>query len=381
MVLLIGNYLPDRWQSMLHFGRMMLDGLRECGVDATLIRPPALFGRVQIFGPLVAKWFGYIDKFVLFRWRLWRSLAKRPTVVHICDHSNSTYARAARRFPLLITCHDMLSVRGALGEDTDCPPSITGRILQRWILRGLCSADVVACVSNATAADVNRLVANSVNQPRVVVVPLGLNRPYRRLSTDLARERLSTIDSLDLTRPFILHVGSNTPRKNRAGVLRIFARLKQKWNGQLVFAGDLLTRELQAAAQELEISDQIVQVEDPTNEILEALYTSAMALVYPSRFEGFGWPIIEANACGCPVVCSKSGPLPEVAGDAALFRDVDDEEGFANDLLRLVDVQERARWSTKALENAKRFSAANMISAYRDLYRSLAPACERSRAE
>jgi glycosyltransferase involved in cell wall biosynthesis len=375
MVLLIGNYLPDRWQSMLHFGRMMLDGLHDCGVNATLIRPPAVFGRVQIFGPLVAKWFGYIDKFVLFRWRLWRSLAARPAIVHICDHSNSIYARAVRRFPLIVTCHDMLSVRGALGEQTDCPPSFTGRILQRWILRGLRSADVIACVSNATAEDVNRLVPNRFNQPRVAVVPLGLNRPYRELSPDTARERLSAIPSLDLDRPFILHVGSNTPRKNRVGVLRIFARLKQKWNGQLVFAGDLLTRELRAAAHQLEISDRIVQVEGPTNEILEALYTSAMALVYPSRFEGFGWPIIEANACGCPVVCSKSGPLPEVAGDAALFRDVDDEEGFASDLLRLVDAQERSRWSAKALENAKRFSAARMISTYRELYRSLAPAC------
>jgi glycosyltransferase involved in cell wall biosynthesis len=374
MVLLIGNYLPDRWQSMLHFSRMMLDGLRACGLEATLIRPPAVFGRVQFFGATAAKWLGYIDKFILFRWCLWRSLAARPAIVHICDHSNSTYGRAVRRIPLLITCHDMLSVRGALGEETDCPPSFTGRILQRWILQGLRSVDIIACVSQSTAEDVNRLVINSANGPRVAIVPLGLNYPYHQLSRELAHERLKQIDSLDLTRPFIMHVGSNTPRKNRAAVLRIFARLKLNWNGQLVFAGDLLNRELQAAAKELNITDQIVQVENATNETLESLYTSAMALVYPSRFEGFGWPIIEANACGCPVVCSKSGPLPEVGGDAALFRDVDDEEGFAHDLLRLTDPDERARWSAKALENAKRFSAARMISAYRDLYRSLSPA-------
>jgi glycosyltransferase involved in cell wall biosynthesis len=375
MVLLIGNYLPDRWQSMLHFGRMMLDGLGDCGVEATLIRPPAVFGRVHFFGAAVAKWLGYIDKFVLFRWRLWRSLSARPTLVHICDHSNATYARAVRRVPLLITCHDLLSVRGALGEETDCPPSFAGSFLQRWILRGLRSADIITCVSRSTAEDVNRLVANSSNHPRIAVVPLGLNYPYRQLPGELARERLKQIRSLDLARPFVLHVGSNTPRKNRDGVLRIFARLKQKWDGQLVFAGDLLTRELQAAAQQRGVSDQIVQVENATYEILEALYTSAVALIFPSRFEGFGWPVIEANACGCPVVCSKTGPLSEVAGDAALFRDVHDEEGFAEDLLRLSDPEERARWSAKALENAKRFSTAHMISAYRDLYRSLAPAC------
>jgi glycosyltransferase involved in cell wall biosynthesis len=375
MVLLIGNYVPDRWPSMLHFGRMMLGGLRESGVDAMLIRPPAVFGRIRFFGAAAAKWLGYIDKFILFRWRLWRRLAARPAVVHICDHSNATYARGVRRFPLVITCHDLFSVRAALGEETDCPPSFTGRILQRWILRGLKSADAIACVSKATAEDVKRLVANGSRRPRVAVVPLGLNRPFRPLSSDLTRARLVQIGSLDLSRPFILHVGSNTPRKNRAGVLRIFARLQQNWNGQLVLAGELLNSQLRRTACKLGISDRVVPVENVGDELLEALYTAAVALLFPSRFEGFGWPIIEANACGCPVVCSNSGPLAEVGGEAALFHDVDDEAGFTNDLLRLTNPEERARWSAKALENAKRFSAERMIADYCDLYRSLAPAC------
>jgi glycosyltransferase involved in cell wall biosynthesis len=375
MVLLIGNYVPDRWPSMLHFGRMMLDGLREAGVDAVLVRPPAVFGRIRFFGATAAKWLGYIDKFLVFRWRLWRALAACPAAVHICDHSNATYARAVRRFPLLITCHDLFSVRAALGEQTDYVPSFTGRILQRWILRGLKSADLIACVSNYTAQDIKRLVMNCSGQPRIAVVPLGLNRPFRPISGELAHARLEQIGSLDLSRAFILHVGSNTPRKNRAGVLRIFARLRQNWDGQLVLAGELLDAELQRTADYLGISDRLVQIEEVSGDLLEALYTLAVALVFPSRFEGFGWPVIEAHACGCPVVCSNSGPLPEVGGDAALFHGVDDEAGFAEDLLRLTNRQERARWSAKALENAKRFSTERMIAAYRELYRTLAPAC------
>jgi glycosyltransferase involved in cell wall biosynthesis len=375
MVLLIGSYLPDQWQSMLRFGQMMLDGLRDCGVEARLIQPPAVFGRVRLLGATAAKWLGYIDKFVLFRWRLWRALAARPALVHICDHSNATYARAVARFPLLITCHDLLAVRGALGENTDYAPSLTGRILQRWILRGLRCADLIACVSHATAEDVERLVACGHDRPRVTVVHSGLNYPYRKLMADAARERLNKICGLHHDLPFALHVGSNTPRKNRDGVLRIFARLKDKWNGQLVFAGDLLTRQLETTARSLDVLDRIVQVKNPSSELLEALYSSAVALIYPSRFEGFGWPVIEAHACGCPVVCSNAGPFPEVAGEAGLFHNISDEEGFARDLLRLLDPAERDRWSGKALENAKRFSAARMISQYRELYRSLAPAC------
>ncbi|MFN2542201.1 MAG: glycosyltransferase, partial [Chthoniobacterales bacterium] len=148
MVLLIGSYPPDRWQSMLRFGQMMLDGLRDAGVDARLIQPPVVFGRIRLFGATAAKWLGYIDKFVLFQWQLRRSLAARPAVVHICDHSDATYARAAGAFPLLITCHDLFAVRGALGENPEHKPGFTGRILQRWILRGLRRADLVACISS-----------------------------------------------------------------------------------------------------------------------------------------------------------------------------------------------------------------------------------------
>jgi len=101
MVLLIGNYLPDQQQSMLRFNEMMVQGLRERGVETQLIRAPAMLGRIQVLGATVAKWLGYIDKFVLFRWRLWRKLAQRPAVIHICDHSNAPYALAARHFPII----------------------------------------------------------------------------------------------------------------------------------------------------------------------------------------------------------------------------------------------------------------------------------------
>ena len=193
----------------------------------------------------------------------------------------------------------------------------------------------------------------------------------KQLPIEEARSRLRGIDALDPKQPFVLHVGSDLRRKNRDGVMRIFAATKNDWSGQLVFAGAPLEPGLQALAMKLGISHRTKQVANPTSRQLEGLYNCATALLYPSRFEGFGWPIIEAQACGCPVICSNSGPMPEAAGEAGLFHPVEDEAGFAADILRLTDPSTRAEWSEKSLRNASRFSAEKMIDSYTEIYRNL----------
>jgi len=350
----------------------MLQGLKASGIPAKLIAPQPFFGKFRGAGSFVAKWLGYIDKFVLFPRQLRTSVAKeKPSIVHIGDHSNAMYGGWIKHTPVVVTCHDLLAVRGALGEETNCPASATGKILQRWILRGLRNADEVVCISQATEADARRLVSNGAPAPKIQLVRLGLNYPFHKLPESDVSARLAKIPNFDLNTPFVLHVGSNLRRKNRDGALRIFARCKEKWNARLVFVGDALTPELLSLAQSLGISDRLTQVPDASAELLEALYNRAVALLYPSRFEGFGWPVIEAQACGCPVVCSSSGPLPEAAGDAGLFHDPDDEAGFARDLLRLHDPAQRAIWSEKSLRNSERFSTSQMISHYIDIYRNL----------
>ena len=349
----------------------MLQGLSAAGIAARLITPSPRLGKFRAAGSFVAKWLGYIDKFVLFPRKLRASIAcENPAVVHICDHSNAMYDGWIGSVPVVVTCHDLLAVRGALGEETNCPASLTGKILQRWILRGLRRADEVVCDSLATETDARRLVSRG-SKPKIDLVHLGLNYPFSRLPETEITSRVAKIPHLDQTRPFVLHVGSNLRRKNRDGALRIFALCKEKWNARLVFVGEALTPELLTLAESLGISDRLAQVPDASDELLEALYNRAVALLYPSRFEGFGWPVIEAQACGCPVVCSNSGPLPEAAGDAGLYHDPDDETGFAADLLRLGDPAERAIWSEKSLRNAERFSTKRMVSQYIDIYRSL----------
>jgi glycosyltransferase involved in cell wall biosynthesis len=373
MILLIGSYPLDRQQSMERFAIMMLDGLIAAGVPAELIQPQPFFGRFRYAGGFIAKWLAYIDKFVLFRRELGKKLRERPAVVHICDHSNAMYASHIRGVPVVATCPDLLAVRGALGEQTDCPASFTGKLLQRWIISGLEEAAVISCVSQATLEDARRLVTRRDGKPRLEVILLGLNYPYRELPPQEARARLAEHSVLAPGTPFVLHVGSNLHRKNREGILRIFARCMGQWNGSLVFAGEPLSDALRSLARQLGVLDWVVEVPNATSELLEALYNCATVLLFPSTFEGFGWPIAEAHACGCPVICTDREPMTEVAGNAGLSHDVEDEAGFATDLLRLTNPAERARWSARSLENAQRFSTARMISKYCEMYRSMAP--------
>ena len=377
-VLLVGNYRPDGQESMLRFARMMLAGLRARGREVEMVCPGAKFGRWLPVTHGLGKWLAYVDKFVLFPWTLRRRVrALGPGgIVQVCDHSNAMYvpAAASAGHPVLVVCHDLGAVRGALGEPTDVPASRAGRVLQRWIARSLGQAEVIACVSTATKLDVERLIRRPDGSlPRTELVLNGLNVSYHRLDDSEIRARLRVLPELEPDAPFVLNVGSSLPRKNRAGVVRIFARLRDGWPaGRLVFAGEALPDEVRQLAGALGVADRVVEMVKPSDAALEALYNGARALLFPSRFEGFGWPAIEAQACGCPVLCSDAGSLAEVVGDGGFIRSADDEEAFAGELRRLLnDDVARARWADAGFRNVARFGTDTMIDRYVQLHDEL----------
>ncbi len=369
-ILLVCNYAPDAQQSMLRFGAMLREGLQARGCEVAACAPAE---RLHRAGRPGAKWLGYVDKYVLFpsRLRRWVQQESRAapgrTVVHIVDHSNAVYVPARATVPWVVTCHDLLAVRGALGEDTDCPASALGRRLQRAIVRGLGRAAVIAADSTSTLQDVERLVPAARPQARRVIL-LGLNHPYRRVAPAEARARLAGAGGVPWDRPFVLHVGSNLPRKNKAGVLRVFARLAADWPGNLVFVGAELPDTVRSAAAAAGLAGRVFAVPRADNAQLEAAYSLAHALLYPSRWEGFGWPIIEAQACGCPVVCSDRTSLPEVGGAAACVHALEDEGGMAESLRRLGEGAPRAAAIARGEANLARFATGRMLDDYLALY-------------
>jgi glycosyltransferase involved in cell wall biosynthesis len=367
-VTLIGNYKPDGQESMERFCAALADGLKKRNVEVRVLKPEPVLVPLANEVKGMSKWLGYVDKFVLFPKTLGEDFGQGE-IVHVCDHSNAMYLDRLKSVPHLITCHDLLAVRASLGENTYCPITPLGKILQRLILRGLKSAPLIVCDSNATKLDVERLVGLAPSCIRLV--PLGLNYPYSVLDPAEAQTRLKDLPGRRTELPFILHVGSSEPRKNRDGILRIFAKIKNQFKGQLVFAGSRLTPDLRLLVDQLGLRDDVIEIVGPDNRILEALYNRAFALIYPSRSEGFGWPIIEAQACGCPVVTSNCGPCPEVAGSGALVNEVEDEDGFAKSILRLKDADERSRLIQAGLVNLEKYDMEKTVSSYLDLYKEL----------
>lgn len=366
-VLLVGNYEFDGSTSMKIWAATLHRELRQEGIDVALIAPRPVLGKLKPSAHGIGKWLGYIDRFLLFPREL-RAAASRADLVHICDHGGAMYAPLVAGKPCVVTCHDMIAVRAARGELPEMRSSIFGKILQRWICSGLRRATRVVCVSRATFEDVRRILNTSEN---LCAILNALNYPFQPLPNDEIEKRLAFFG--DPHPPFVLHLGSNLAYKNREGVLRVFANAVRQTDLRLVIAGDPLNVDLCRQARALRIGHRIVQITSPDAPTIEALYNHALCLLFPSRYEGFGWPPIEAQACGCPVVASRISPFTETLGQSAALYPLEDEAGMADAICKLAsDDNYRTELCQSGFDNIRsRFLTKRMIGEYRSLYREL----------
>ena len=376
-ILLIGNYSNDNQVSMLSFAMKMHEGLSAAGCDVELIRPEPFFGRLYPGAQGFGKWLGYLDKFLIFPFVLRRKIsairsAGRSPMVHICDHSNAVYTSMVKRYPHVVTCHDLIAVRSAFGHFPQNKVGFTGRMLQHTILRGLQRSAWVVCDSVNTCSDLTAMKICAEGESRMI--HLGLNYDYQPLSRERATEILSH-RSVPLDRKFILHVGNNSWYKNRDGVLRIFDRLAGRFPAgslRLVFVGAPFSRNQRKFLDSRGLGRSSLCLRQLSYEELQALYSLADALLYPSFYEGFGWPPLEAQACGCPVVASTGGSLPEVLENSALTAEAEDEEAMARNLEAVLrDKSLCNELMEKGFKNVKRFSRKKMIEEYIQIYREI----------
>lgn len=266
----------------------------------------------------------------------------------------------------VVTIHDLAFVRWP--EQT---PARRHRYLSVAAASAARRANRIIAVSEATKADLVELL--DVDPAKIAVTHLGVEERFRPATEKQIRDarEVYSIDG-----PFILYVGTLEPRKNLPALLRAFAKVKHQFPHKLALAGaeGWKTKAFHDAVRETNLGDRLQMLGFVDERDLPALYSAADLFVFPSLYEGFGLPVLEAMACATPVVTSNVSSLPEVAGDAALMIDPSDIDGLGNAIARALTVEPlRARMIRAGIQRAARFTwratAAATAAAYRDAMR------------
>ena len=368
-VLLIGNYLLDNQYSMQRFSRLMAIGLSQKGINVSLIHPIAFFGTLSSVN-FLKKWLGYVDKYILFPLYLLFFLPSCD-IVHICDHSNAVYGYFLRSKKWIVTCHDLLAVRFAMGEFQFASSGITGQLLQKAILHSLSNAPAVVCVSTATRNDLFRIA--DATQIDSFVIYNCLASSFRSCSepTSFIPEPSSIVPGLK-DNFFLLHVGANTWYKNRAFVVKVFSVVRD-------FVGSMSLKLVMVGSPDhklLEVVDRnglagdVLFVSSLSDLELFALYSSASVFIFPSLAEGFGWPVLEALSAGCPIACSRIPSLQEISLDIAKYFDPIDSVGASKSVISLLEepFSLKAKRAKAGISRATEFSLDSMITSYLSVY-------------
>lgn len=381
-ILLLGNYLPDGQRSMQRFTHLLAEGLAARGISVEIFTPPVVVGKLGAKGHGFGKWLGYVDKYLLLPFFLRRKLRSisGPCVVHICDHSNAPYTRWLADTPHLVTCHDLLAVRSALGEIELNPVGITGKQQQAMILRGLKRSACIASVSGATRDDVARLV--SQHGRLLHVIPNALDGAFIQESKKPAAvnpKLPECILKLPEGAKYLMHIGGEKWYKNRAAVLAIFSKLARADNSlHLVIVGPRFSEKRIQENGCSALTERIHYLAGISDSQLRALYTAAELMLFPSWIEGFGWPILEAQACGCPVATLDRAPMNELNAIQALKLDAtatdpDWTETAAAQCLDYLqfDTTEKQRAQAEMKAFAAHYSNESAVDAYLALYQEL----------
>lgn len=293
------------------------------------------------------------------------------TVHHVIDHSYAHLIRALEARRTVVTCHDLMLLRMADGLIPGARPSRMALMAFRYAIRQLPRAAGVVCVSQATASDVHRYL--DVEPARLHVVHSGVADHFRAPPAERTAELRERFQLPDI--PLFLHVGGADAYKNIEGVLRVVHALRQTYgiNCGIVKAGDRLTTEQRRLARNLGLEPWLVETGYVAEPDLPALYASCQVLMAPSHWEGFGWPALEAMACGTPAVTSDCPAFRETAGGAALQARATDTRGLAAAAARLMQ-DEAARQAAQArgLALVQRFRWERTARALAEIYATVA---------
>ncbi len=221
--------------------------------------------------------------------------------------------------PSIVTCHDIAPLF--------MPVSLLEKIGRRYLYSGIKRSSCIIADSASSRQDV--IKAYGIKPEKIVVIALGVDHDiYRPMNKNEAREKLG----LTANAKIILSVSLEMWRKNIPGAIKAFAELKKKHPEAVLIRTARLKASTKKLVDMLGLNDSVIVMEKINEDELSLLYNAADVLFFPSFYEGFGLPPLEAMACGCPVVAANVTSLPEVVGPAGLLVDPHDIKAMATAL-------------------------------------------------
>jgi glycosyltransferase involved in cell wall biosynthesis len=290
--------------------------------------------------------------------------ARRCDLLHV-PHFN---VPLLHRGPLVVSIMDVIHLRSPEYRD-----KLSSFFYARPMLKAAARmADHIITVSHYSKAQISETLG--IPGSKISVIHCGVGPQFRQNGSH--KDSHVVAQALGTNRPFLMYVGNLKPHKNVTTLLRAFALLQRakKLDHSLVIVGDdaRWKQSLVDECSRLGICDSTVFLPYVSPALLPRIYAAADLLVMPSTAEGFGLPVLEAMACGTPVVCSNAASLPEIAGDAALYFDPSSHEKLAEQIELLLQSSDlRASLRDKGLQRAEQFTWDEFSSKHLDLYQQL----------
>jgi glycosyltransferase involved in cell wall biosynthesis len=365
-VCLLHNYREARQMSMKLYAEKLGDALARLDVDLERVRPWDFLPSRLLRGGLIEKLDSYAGRFLALP-RLARKL--QADVFHIVDHGQGYLVNSLDPGRTVVTCHDLILLLLAAGRvRADFNPPLATAVLRRSVT-AMSRARRIIAVSEQTKSDLAEFAG--VDPKRVTVVYSGLNYPFRPRPEE--RERIRTRLGLPAG-PLVLQVGQTGFYKNIPGCLRVVQRLRRNFlDVTFVRAGrrmDSVQRELVST---LGLEHAVLELGPVSAETLADVYVACDVLLFPSLYEGFGWPPLEAMASGLPVVCSRAGSLGELVGEAALTAEPEDVIGLADHVGAILsDTGLAERLQRSGLDRASEFDWKKTAVRVREIYQQVA---------
>jgi len=366
-------------QSMPRFAGMLKEAYMARGHCVEIWRPAARFYNFVSKNGM-KKWAGYIDQYILFPLTVRKLLREQSadTLFVFCDQALGPWVPLVRSRPHIVHAHDLLALRSALGLIPENPTSWTGRTYQKYIRRGFSKARNFISISNNTKSDLHEFgrVQPAVSE----VVYNGLNYPFSAMAVPSAHEALAAAGLPACERGMLLHISGAQWYKNMPGLLQLYIAYAKRVANPLPLwcIGPPPNVALKVILSNLPANGQVLFFQKLNQQALVAAYSVADAFIFPSLIEGFGWPIIEAQACGCLVLTTDAPPMNEISGPAATLiprlNFSDDIEAWAENaassLIDLLSLEPAAKQDLvlKGRDHASCFDAETAINAYLKIY-------------